>query len=157
MDPLLNTTRRKFFAFIGLILLVLVFNWGDGRAIKLEQIRFEDWLRNNQLLLTKEGNYTAPAQEIILQLSANLPDQPDLQLQISTGQAPDKVQRLLNLAKEAKLFKGPAVRDPQAMQLRIQQGATQFAASIDQELLDENLQTRTLVKLFEIYAKQNQS
>lgn len=160
MKEILDTSRKKIFAFAALLVMIIAFNWSNGRAVKLEQIRFEDWLRNNQLVLSNDGNYRAPELEITLNLSAAVQDSPAIDLKLSSGKSPDQVQRILSLAKEAKLFsnkKSSAAKDPHAIQLSIQQGATSFAAAIDQERLEENLQTKTLVKLFEIYAKQNQS
>ena len=152
--------KARIFVVLAAVVLFYAINSKHPTPKDPRQVEFERWLAPIE---SAPSPLQAKLQEdpIHVALSSDYPEfQADWKLSTTGGPADAHVMRILQLAREGNLFSlglgVPADASP-AIRLNIEREKQKFALLFTREDVTKNLQAQSVLKLFEVYAGEQES
>lgn len=157
---MISKERAKLFVTIAAVAMFFAINSNNGVPKDPRQVEFESWL-------SRVESASAPVQQklqehpIRVALKSDYPEfSADWKLATAGGPNDARVLRILQLAREGNLFSLghdlPTQTSP-AIQFSVERDAQKFLVAFTRDELTQNLQAQSLVKLFEVYAGEQEA
>ncbi|MFM1847771.1 MAG: hypothetical protein RL417_1245 [Pseudomonadota bacterium] len=148
-----NLSKRGLARLVVLVLtgaILVLFNASYRSERAPLQNDFDSWLQS-----TKETIATSleTAPQISVSLISQHPDfKADWRISLNQGGDPERLVRILDLAKEANVFSRSRSEDRNALRFLVSDGSREFATSLSPSDIGANVEAGNLIRLFQLYA-----
>ena len=147
-----RTLWRVLFALFALTLFI-TFNIVHFSNRSGRQLEFDSWLGQIEQSQNDTQVFSVP---VTLSLSSD--GSSSWELRSGSAEQNEQIVRILQLAREARLFEGGSLSASTAgIQFLVKSGEREFRAALKEDAVEQNLQARNLLKLFEIYSTNHTS
>ncbi len=147
-----RTLWRVLFALFALSSLIIFILFHRDRNSG-QQFEFDSWLGQLEQSQFKGETLNTPV-TLSLHLGSSA-ESSDMQLESGNNTKNLQIVRILQLAREAKIFDDSgtsAAKDASQVEFQVRSGDKVFRSALQEEKIQANAQARNLLKLFEIYS-----
>lgn len=143
-------TVARIVVVIVAMAMFIVFNASFRSDRAPLQHDFDSWLQSTKTTIATSIE-TAPPVSVSL-----WSDRPEFaahwRIALAEGGDPERLVRILDLAKEANIFSKATSREAQPLRLTVSDGSREFIATLSPSDINGDVATGNLIRLFQLYA-----
>lgn len=144
-----RTVARIVVVVVAAIIFIL-FNASFRSERAPLQNDFDSWLQSTKKTIATSIE-TAPP--IVVALRSERPEfAADWSMSLAAGTDPERLMRLLDLAREANIFSKATSREEKPLRLSVTDGSREFVATLSPSDITNDVATGNLIRLFQLYA-----
>ena len=143
-------TFARIVVVIVAITIFIVFNASFRSERAPLQNDFDSWLKSTKEKITTSIESAPP---VAVTLRSERPEfAAHWRIALTEGGDPERLVRILDLAREANIFSKATSRELQPLRLTVTDGSREFVATLSPSDVNGDVATGNLIRLFQLYA-----